>query len=158
MPKAIFPILIMLAMTSCQPRTNGLSEAEEAEITAAVRRAATEYAQAWRSQEDIDQYMSYFSDWAGTPWGGYDSLAVLRRQTLTQWGRLDWQDTLEDFDWEVRVLGPSAAAVQGTAHGVVTDTLGTSADWSQHEAHVWIRENGKWKILIARTYVGRSMR
>jgi mannose-6-phosphate isomerase-like protein (cupin superfamily) len=65
------------------------------------------------------------------------------------WEQYDWA-VLNPPDWEVRVLGPEAAAVKTTLEMTRTDTSGVVvhhyADWSE----VWVIEDGRWKLLIAR--------
>jgi hypothetical protein len=65
------------------------------------------------------------------------------------WARWDYEQTPAPV-WEVRVLAPDVAAVKGTIELTRTDTTGLTQSYVSDWAHVWIVEDGEWKILVAK--------
>ena len=128
-----------------------LTEEQKAEIADATRQAATQLYASWVAQEDVDTYVSYHSDWAGVPWSDEESLDTFRSWLSGYWEANDWE-IRERGVMEVLVLGPDAAAVKGTDVVAVTDTTGAVREFTQDWAYVLVREDGRWRILIARLY------
>lgn len=145
---ALAAVSLAFMVTACQPATTELTEEQKAEIEEAVAQAAIAHGDAWRAQEDIDEYMSYASDWGFVPWR-YETPEDWRSGTLSFWERWDWVSH-EDRDVQVLVLGPDAAAVQMLGVGVLRDTVGLTLDRTSHVKQVWVREAGEWKLLVAR--------
>jgi len=138
---------LMLLVVACQPATMELTEEQKAEIETAVLEASVAYTEVFHG-EDSDGYMSFASDWAGSPWGSAETLDELRTGVQAQWDRWDFE--FENGEMKVMVLGPDAAAVTFTQEQVRID----SAEVRQETAHkltfVWVREAGQWKLLVAK--------
>ena len=145
---ALAVLSLAFLATACQPAATELTEEQKAEIEEAVAQAAIAHGVSWRAQEDIDEYMSYASDWGFVPWN-YESPDDWRSLTLRFWERWDWESH-ENRDVQVLVLGPDAAAVQMIGVGVIRDTAGVAVDRTSHIKQVWVREAGEWKLLVAR--------
>lgn len=151
-------MLLLLAISvaaACQLATTELTDAQKADIAEAVKQAARDYRESFWARENMDEFMSYNSDWAGSPFSEFDSLDELRSSgssTLEAWDT----ETLEWGDMDVIVLGPDAAAVKGSYY-IVADSAGITRvrqdyDW----ADVWVRQAGQWKVLVVRYAVRRS--
>jgi hypothetical protein len=119
-----------------------------AEIEAAVIAAAEGQNRAWRSEQDMDEYMSYHSGWAGSPWPSFGSLDELRTRMTSNWARWDVEGVGQK-EWEVRVLAPDVAAVKGTWQITQTDTAGLVRVFDTQDAHVWVLEESGWIMLVA---------
>jgi uncharacterized protein (TIGR02246 family) len=128
-----------------------LTEEQKAEIADAARQAATQFKASWVAQEDLDTYVSYHSDWAGVPGSNWESLDTFRSFLSGYWAANDWEER-EKGEMEVLVLGPDAAAVKGTDVVAVTDTTGAVREFTQDWAYVLVREDGRWRILVARLH------
>jgi hypothetical protein len=126
-----------------------MTEAEIAQVEAEVIAAAEGQHRAWRSQQDMDEYMSYHSGWAGTPWPNWQSLDDLRTGMTANWARWDF-DVIGEIPWEVRVLGPEVAAVKWVVPTTRTDTTGIVRVFDTQIACVWVLEETGWKMLVAR--------
>jgi hypothetical protein len=120
-----------------------------AEIEAAVKQAATDQMNTWLAQEDLDAHVADHSAWAGNPWNGAITLEEMRERQARFWEQYDWA-VVDPPEWEVRVLGPEAAAVKGTLEMTRTDTAGVVLRYYAHWAELWVVEDGRWKLLIAR--------
>jgi len=135
-------------LAACQPATTELTDAQKAEIEAAVLEASVAYTEVYHG-EDVDGYMSYSSDWAGTPWGCCETLADLRSFAQTEWDRWDFE-SFENGEMKVMVLGPDAAAVAFTQMQVRVDSAGVRQETAHELTFVWVREAGQWKLLVAK--------
>jgi len=139
-------------IAACQPATTELSEEQKAAIAEEVRQVATDYQNAWRAQENMAEYMSYSSDWAGAPWPGSESLREMCISSQAVWDQTDYE-TLISPEWEVLVLGPEAAAVKGTVVSAVTDTSGMIRERTEQLSMVFVRTDGQWKAIVAKSHV-----
>jgi len=148
MRRVVAAALTMVLLSACQSTTTELTERQKAEIEESVKRAASEYIDLWFAQDDMEAYMSRHSDWAGTPWG-FGSLNALRSYTEQYWERWDFE-VGEAGEMEVMVLGPDAAAVNWTTTYVRIDTAGDRQERTVSFAHVWVREDGQWQLLLAK--------
>jgi hypothetical protein len=144
--------LILGAAVACQPATMELTEEQKAEVEDVVKELAAKYSEAWMSDRDIDGYMHYASDWAGTPWGCCETLEDLRSYATRFWNRWDWESH-ELGEMSVLVLGPDAAAVTFTAVAVRVDSAGVRSEVTNEIANLWVREAGQWKLLIGKNHV-----
>ena len=143
-------LLILIPLTGCQaPPSGEMTPEQVAEIEAAVKQAATDQMNIWLAQEDLDAHVADHSGWAGNPWGGTRTLEQMREQQAGFWEQYDWA-IVDPPEWEVRVLGPEAAAVKGTLTLTRTDTAGVVRTHISDWAEVWVVENGRWKILVAK--------
>jgi hypothetical protein len=85
---------------------------------------------------------------------GFESVEALRSSSLEVWdGDRSWE--AEVGDARVLVLGPAAAALEGAAVSVVTDTSGASVEWTQRLTTVWVLQDGQWKLLTGGFYTQR---
>ena len=145
-------VVLMYVYTAPTQAPTEMSQAQIDQIETAVKQAATDQMNTWIAQEDLDAHVADHSDWAGNPWSGARSLQQMRDRQERGWAQYDWA-VLAPPEWEVRVLGPEAAAVKGTLEMTRTDTAGVVfrhfADWAQ----VWVVEEGLWKLLVAREAV-----
>jgi hypothetical protein len=151
MSRTLLPAMLV-AVVACQPATMEMTDGQRAEVEAAVTQAAAEYNAQWRGQEDLDGYIAYASDWAGTPWGCCQTLDDLRTMATSSWERWDIE-SVEDDEMKVMVFSPDAAAVTSTGTSVRVDTAGVRQDQTFHIATLWVREAGQWKLLIAKNHV-----
>jgi hypothetical protein len=127
-----------------------MTDTQIAGIQAAVRQAADAQHNTWIAQEDLDAHVSDHSAWAGAPWSGSSTLGDMRSRQEEHWARWDYEP-VDPPQWEVRVLGPEVAAVRGTVERITrTDTTGVVQNFTASFAHVWVVEDGRWKILLAR--------
>ena len=142
--------LILVLLAGCQAPPSGEMTAEQiAEIEAAVKQAATDQMNTWLAQEDLDAHVADHSAWAGNPWGGTRTLEQMRERQAGYWEQFDWK-VLDPPEWEVRVLGPAAAAVKGSLEMTRTDTAGAVLRYHTDWAEVWVQEDGRWKMLVAK--------
>ncbi|NIM52821.1 MAG: hypothetical protein GTN62_15215 [Gemmatimonadales bacterium] len=154
MRRKVLLLAIPLA-AACRLATTELTDAHKADIAEAVEQAARDYRESFWTRENMDEFMSYNSDWAGSPFSEFDSLDELRSfgsSALEVWDA----ETLEWGDMDVMVLGSDAAAVKGSYY-IVADSAGVTRvrqdyDW----ADVWVREEGQWKVLVVRYTVRRG--
>jgi hypothetical protein len=146
----ILPVTLLVA-AACQPTTMVMTDAQRAATEEAVREAALAYNAAWRAQEDVDAYVNYASDWAGTPWGCCETLDDLRAYATRVWERWDIESA-ENGEIKVMVFNPDAAAVTFTGTATRVDTAGVRQDRTNHIAELWVREDGEWKLLIGKNY------
>lgn len=144
---AVIALLYVATVPNVAPAE--MTEAEIARIVAEVRAAATEQHDTWISQEDLTAHVSSHSAWAGNPWGGTRTLDQMRERQRNMWARWDYDQTSAPA-WEVRVIGPDVAAVKGSLELTRTDTTGLVQTYTADWAHVWIIEDGVWKILVAK--------
>ncbi|MDH3292258.1 MAG: hypothetical protein OEO20_15165 [Gemmatimonadota bacterium] len=149
MRRIVFAAFALTVAAACQPATTDLTEAQRAEIVAAVSQVATDNWRAWLAQEDVDEVLSVSSDWAGTPWSGTSSLDQMRSDMGLHWDRWDYDQDVE-YDWDVWVLAPNVAAAKMTTDYVRTDVSGTVQEWTVNWATVWVLEDGAWKMLLAK--------
>jgi len=153
MRRTILPL--MLFAVACQPATMELTDEQNAEIEEAVRRTVTDYLSSWWAQEDLEGHMSYYSDWAGAPFPGFESLEAIRSFAVSTWEAWD-TETFGLGDVDVEVLGPHAAAAKGSYY-VVEDSLGATRVRQDYEwAHLWVRQAGEWKLLLAKAASRRT--
>ncbi len=149
MRRMILPVTLLVA-AACQPTTMVMTDAQRAATEEAVTQAALEYGAAWQAG-DIDAYMSYTSDWAGTPWGCCETLEDLRAYATRV--RERWTvESAENGEITVMVFNPDAAAVTFTGTAVRVDTAGVRQERANHIAELWVREDGEWKLLIGKNY------
>ncbi len=141
-------VLALVLFSACRSTTYELTEGQKAEIEEAVKRAASEYLDLWFAQDDLETYMGKHSDWAGTPWG-FGSLNALRSYTEQFWQRWDFE-VGDPGEMEVLVLGPDAAAVAWTTRYVRIDAAGERQERTVSFAHLWVRQEGQWKLLLAK--------
>jgi len=73
----------------------------------------------------------------------------MRQRQRDLWARWDYEQTPAP-DWEVLVLGPNVAAAKGTAELTRTDTTGLVQSYVSDWAHVWVKEGGEWRMLVAK--------
>jgi hypothetical protein len=73
----------------------------------------------------------------------------MRERQRDLWARWDYEQTPAP-DWEVMVLAPNVAAAKGTAELTRTDTTGLVQRYVTDWAHVWVKEGGEWKMLVAK--------
>jgi hypothetical protein len=152
---ALAALSLAFLATACQPATTELTDAQKAEIEQAVIQAYEGWWNAWTAHENVDDYMGYFHDWAIAPLAGFASVEALRSSSLEVWdGDRSWE--AEVGDARVLVLGPAAAALEGAAVSVVTDTSGASVEWTQRLTTVWVLQDGQWKLLTGGFYTQRS--
>ena len=148
MRRLAFAVVSLALLAACQPATTELTDAQKAEIEAAVLEASVAYTDVFHA-EDSDGYMSYNSDWAGTPWGCCETLDDLRSSVQTDWDRWDFE-SFENGEMEVMVLGPDAAAVAFTQMQVRVDSAGVRRETAHKLAFIWVRDAGQWKLLVAK--------
>lgn len=151
MRRIILP-LMLLAFSACQPATMEMTDDQRAEVEEAVKQASQEYDALWQGQEDLDGYIAYASDWAGTPWGCCETLEDLRSNTTQAWERWDIE-RYGSSERKVMVFSPDAAAITWTGTGARVDTSGVRQERANVMAQLWVREAGEWKLLIAKNYV-----
>ncbi len=156
MPRMILP-LMLLAVVACQPMTLVMTDAQRDATEEAVKQAALAYNATWRAQEDVDAYINYASDWAGTPWGCCETLDDLRSFATRAWEGFDIESA-EDGEIKVMVFSPDAAAVTFTGTATRVDTAGVRQERANEIAGLWVREDGEWKLLIAKNYIGEEER
>ena len=137
----------LTVLAACQPATTELTEEQKAEIEAAVVEASVAYTEVYHGK-DFDGYMSFNSDWAGSPWGGAETLGELRSGVQAEWDRWDLEH--ENGEMKVMVLGPDAAAVTFTQVQVRIDSAEVRQETAHKLAFVWVREAGRWKLLVAK--------
>jgi hypothetical protein len=149
----VIAVLVVLGLAYFLYRTPTgspeMTKAEIAQIEAEVRQAATDQMNTWIAQEDLDAHVADHSGWAGNPWGGTRTLEQMRDRQEALWARWDYEP-VSPPDWEVWVLAPDVAAVKGTVQLTRTDTAGVVQTYLSDWAHVWIIEEGEWKILLAK--------
>jgi hypothetical protein len=126
-----------------------MTQEEIAQIEEAVKQAATDQMNTWIAQEDMDAFVADHSGWAGNPWNGARTLEGMRERQAGFWDQYDWA-VLDPPEWEVRILGPEAAAVKGTLEMTRTDTVGVVQHYYADWAEVWVIEDGRWRLLVAR--------
>ena len=142
--------LVFFFYTSRAESPPVMTDAQIAGIEAAVRQAADQQHNTWIAQEDLDAHVSDHSAWAGAPWSGSPTLEDMRDRQEEHWARWDYEPVAPP-PWEVRVLGPEVAAVKGTVARLTrTDTTGLVQTFTASFAHVWVVEDGQWKVLLAR--------
>jgi hypothetical protein len=90
----------------------------------------------------------------GSPWG-QASLDDLSAFVQNYWNRWDIESR-EDGEVRVLVLGPDAAAVRMASDLAVVDTAGEHRQYRWDQRAVMIREDGKWKLLVANNYSRRT--
>jgi hypothetical protein len=143
--------LLLVVFAACQPATMELTDEQKAEIEQSVRAAVLEAWASWYDQADIDDYVSHHSDWAGSPWGcsGCETLEGLGTAVQDYWNQWDI-DSHEDGEVDVMVLGPDAAAAKIISNIAMTDTAGVHREWQYNQAMLMVRENGQWKLMVAK--------
>jgi hypothetical protein len=151
MRRMILPL--MLIVVACQPAAMELTEEQEAEIEESVIQAVKAYGEAWAAEGDIEDFMAHVSDWT-VPWTGFESLDAAKQMIQSLWERDDFGSS--EYEFDVRVLGPDAAAVKATRVSAVTTAGGVSQEQTEDFAGVWVREDGQWKLLVIRQYGRRT--
>jgi hypothetical protein len=139
-------LFFLSALVSCQPGSDELTEAKRTQIQAAVLEADAGWWDAWASMENLEDYMSYFSDWFESPITGWQSTEALRVGSVDMWGETESWD-YEFGDRRVKALAPNVAALEGRIVSIVTDTADAAVEWSQRYTQVWSLEESGWKIL-----------
>jgi hypothetical protein len=147
--------MIALAIVACQPAAMELTDAQRAEVEQAVRQTVSDYLESWCTQEDLDGHMAYYADWAGAPFAGFESVEAIQAFAVSTW-ELWHTETFELGEVDVKVLGPDAAAARGSYY-VIEDSLGVTRVRQDHDwTHLWVREAGQWKLLLAKVESRRT--
>jgi uncharacterized protein (TIGR02246 family) len=138
----------MIVFIACQPAEQRMTEAQRAAIADTVRALTNEVMAAF-DQIDVDRAFSYYSDAedAGYAEGGklYSFEALVAQYRAIYAGLRDQKGELRES--KTTVLVPDAAVLTAGGAYSMTDTTENTFGGQFAWTLVWVRRDGKWKIL-----------
>ena len=143
-------ILLVLTIAACQPTTTELTEQQKGELVAEVDAAWGEWWNSWQAL-DFEQGMSFISPAPEASWAGDEKILygiAAMREDWSIWAAGLREQDVTITDSRTIVLSPDIAYTIRQYAGFQTRTDGTlTPEITGIETLVWIKKEGKWKIL-----------
>jgi len=139
--------VLMYVYTSPAEAPAEMTEAEKTELIASATDAAAAMIAAFDA-EDLDTYMTFYSDWAEYPATSYPRRSEIADRIQTTWtGRYEDRHTVMG---EVNgiVVGPDAVALERIDVSTATDSDGTRLEQRWVGRQLWTRASGEWRVLF----------
>ena len=145
--KRLLAVAGLVLLVGCQAPPAEMTEAEKEALIASAGDAAAAMIAAFDA-EDLDTYMTFYSDWAEYPATSYPHRSEIADRIQSNWtGRYENRNTVVG-EMNGIVVGPDAVALERIDVSTATDSDGTGLEQTWVGRQLWSKASGEWKVLF----------